>query len=83
MSQYSDITKTILSKGIRYGLSATQLHTLLVEVLNAVEYDGDFIPKFEEIPTLMQGHLLSQSDGIYGVSHEEINSWIIRENLKK
>ena len=83
MSQHADITKTVISKGIRYGLSASQVHTLLVEILGAAGYDDSYMIPFDEIFSIAEDYILAQKDGLYGVSHVEVREWISREILKK
>jgi 20S proteasome alpha/beta subunit len=76
MSQHADITKEILSKAIKHNLSHEDAADLLESVLVAAGYEDDLATyKAGDMPKLADSYLLSQKDGLYGVSHEQIMDW--------
>jgi hypothetical protein len=76
MSQHADITKEILSKAIKHNLSHADAADLLESVLLAAGYEDDLADyKASDMPKLADSYLLSQKDGLYGVSHEQIMDW--------
>jgi hypothetical protein len=78
MSQHADITKEILSKAIHHNLSHEAAADLLESVLVAAGYEDDLATyKAGDMPDLALSYLRSQKDGLYGVSHEQIDDWVI------
>lgn len=79
MSQHADITKEILAKAVKLNLSHEDAADLLSSVLYAAEYEDDLAEhKASDMPELALSYLRSQKDGLYGVSHEQIDAWSLR-----
>lgn len=77
MSQHADITKEILAKAVKLNLSHEDAADLLTSVLYAAGYEDDMADAFEhEMGHLVYSYLRNQKDGLYGVSHQEIENWI-------
>jgi hypothetical protein len=74
MSQYSNICKEILSKAVKFNLSHGQASELLNVIFAAAEYEWEVSER--EIPNLTYSYLRTQKDGLYGVSHDQIDSWM-------
>lgn len=81
MSQHADISKTILARAVKLNLSLKDTHELLADTLEAAEYEDRFIPSIQDIPIWVKSYILTQKDGLYGVTHEQTNNWLIG-NLK-
>lgn len=75
MSQHADITKECLAKAIKFNLSHEQAAELLNSVLVAAEYDEEWEVSEAQMPDLAFSYLRTQKDGLYGVSHDQIESW--------
>jgi len=78
MSQHADITKEILSRAVKFNLSHEDAADLLESVLYAAGYEeGLYDQKASDMPELALSYLRSQKDGLYGVSHEQIDDWAL------
>lgn len=78
MSQHADITKELLAKAVKLNLSHEDAADLLQSVLYAAGYDEDLADhKASDMPDLALTYLRSQKDGLYGVSHEQIDDWAL------
>jgi hypothetical protein len=73
MSQQTDITKEILAKSIKFNLSHEQATELLNSIFIAAEYEELAVQA--QMPDLAYSYLRTQKDGLYGVSHDQIESW--------
>ena len=79
MSQHADITKELLAKAVKYNLSHEDAADLLQSVLYAAGYEDDLADHNEShMPNLALAYLRSQKDGLYGVSHEQIDDWSLQ-----
>lgn len=76
MSQHADITKECLAKAIKFNLSHEQAAELLNSVLVAAEYDEEWEVSETQMPDFAFSYLRTQKDGLYGVSHDQIDSWM-------
>jgi hypothetical protein len=76
MSQHADISKEVLAKAVKFNLSHGQTAELLNAIFAAAEYDDEWEVSETEIPNLTHSYLRTQKDGLYGVSHAQINSWM-------
>jgi hypothetical protein len=76
MSQQADITKEILAKAIKFNLSHEQTAELLNSIFAAAEYDEEWEVSEAQMPDLAYSYLRTQKDGLYGVSHDQIDSWM-------
>ena len=78
MSQHADITKELLAKAVKLNLSYEDAADLLQSVLYAAGFEGDLAEaNASEMPNLAIAYLRSQKDGLYGVSHEQIDDWAL------
>jgi 20S proteasome alpha/beta subunit len=76
MSQHADITKEILAKAVKHKLSHEDAADVLQSVLYAAGYEDEMADqKASDMPGLALSYLRSQKDGLYGVSHEQIDDW--------
>jgi hypothetical protein len=78
MSQHADISKEVLAKAVKFNLSHEQTAELLNAIFAAAEYDEEYEVSESEIPNLTHSYLRTQKDGLYGVSHNQIDSWMRR-----
>jgi hypothetical protein len=78
MSQHADITKEILSRAIKYNLSHEDASDLLESVLYAAGYEHPLRAGYQDVSSLALSYLRSQKDGLYGVSHEQIDDWVCK-----
>ena len=78
MSQHADITKEVLARSVKFNLSLDDAHDLLTSILVCADYDDSMLPSKSEMASLVRGYLLNQRDGLYGVSHDQINDWLSR-----
>lgn len=78
MSQHADITKELLAKAVKLNLSHEDAADLLECVLYAAGFEGDLATaSARDMPNLMNAYLRSQQDGLYGVSHSQIDDWVL------
>jgi len=78
MSQHADITKEILSRAVKFNLSHEDAADLLQSVLYAAGYEDEMADqKASGMPELALSYLRSQKDGLYDVSHEQIDDWAL------
>jgi hypothetical protein len=78
MSQHADITKEILAKAVKLNLSHEDAADLLQSVLYAAEYEDEMAEhSARDMPNLVNAYLRSQQDGLYGVSHGQIDDWVL------
>lgn len=75
MSQHADITKVVVSKAIKSNWNPVETCQLYLDVLNAIEYDDDEWANPKHIIG-MADYMLTQKDGLYGVSHQQIIDWL-------
>jgi len=76
MSQHADITKELLAKAVKFKLSHEDTADLLECVLYAAGFEDDLATgTASDMPELALSYLRSQKDGLYGVSHEQIDDW--------
>ena len=76
MSQHADITKECLAKAIKFNLSHEQAAELLNSILVAAEYGEECEVSETQMPDFAFSYLRTQKDGLYGVSHDQIDSWM-------
>lgn len=76
MSQHADITKWCLATAIKHNFSLEECCDHLNDTLEAAEYDLDFLYAKYQIRELIESVILSQSDGLYGVSHDSVKHWL-------
>jgi hypothetical protein len=78
MSQHADIIKEILSRAVKFNLSHEDAADLLESVLYAAGFEeGLYDQKASDMPELALAYLRSQKDGLYGVSHNQIDDWVL------
>jgi 20S proteasome alpha/beta subunit len=78
MSQHADITKELLAKAVKFNLSHEDAADLLQSVLYAAGYEDDLAEhNANDMPNLANAYLRSQQDGLYGVSHGQIDDWVL------
>ena len=78
MSQHADITKEILAHAVMFKLSHEDAADLLQSVLYAAGYEDKMADrKASDMHDLALIYLRSQKDGLYGVSHEQIDNWVL------
>lgn len=75
MSQHADITKVIVSKAIKSNWNAVETCEYYSNILEAIEYDIEWTNPQHIID--MTRYMLTQKDGLYGVSHKQIADWVI------
>lgn len=79
MSNHADITKELLAKAVKFNLSHEDAADLLQSILYAAGYEDDLADhKASDMPELTLSYLRSQKDGLYGVSHEQIDDWVLQ-----
>ena len=79
MSNHADITKELLAKAVKFNLSHEDAADLLQSILYAAGYEDDLPDhKASDMPELALSYLRSQKDGLYGVSHEQIDDWVLQ-----
>jgi len=84
MSQHADITKELLAKAVKFKLSHEDAADLLQSVLYAAGYENEMADqKASDMPELANAYLRSQKDGLYGVSHEQIDDWVLYYDILK
>ncbi len=77
MSQHADIVIEVTSKAVKYNLSHEDAADLLQSVLCAAGYEDELAEySKEDMPSLVSGYLRTQKDGLYGVSHSQMDEWI-------
>jgi hypothetical protein len=78
MSQHADITKELLAKAVKLNLSHEDAADLLESVLYAAGFEDDLATaSASDMPNLVNEYLRSQQDGLYGVSHNQIDDWVL------
>jgi len=78
MSNHADITKELLAKAVKFNLSHEDAADLLQSILYAAGYEDDLATaSASDMPNLANAYLRSQKDGLYGVSHEQIDDWAL------
>jgi 20S proteasome alpha/beta subunit len=84
MSQHADITKELLAKAVKFKLSHEDAADLLQSVLYAAGYEDKMADrKASDMHDLALIYLRSQKDGLYGVSHEQIDDWALYYDIVK
>lgn len=78
MSQHADLTKHCLALAINKNFSRKECLDNLNGALCAAGYDEDMECPDYELDNWIKSILLSQKDGLYGVSHWSINDWLRR-----
>jgi len=76
MSQHFDISKTVAAKAIEKNWSKKETFEFYSDILGDLEYPDDFCEPDMLIGTIK--YMLTQHDGLYGVSHEQIKEWLIK-----
>ena len=76
MSEHADITKWCLATAIKHNFSLEECRNHLNDTLEAAEYDQDFLYAKYQIKGLIESVILSQKDGLYGVSHDSVKHWL-------
>lgn len=80
MSQHADITKHCLATAIKYDFTRKECLDNLNGALCAAGYDEDMECPEHELDNWIKSVILGQSDSLYGVSHQEVNYWLLRED---
>lgn len=75
MSQHADITKVVVARAIKSDWTPAETHGHYLAVLDALEYD-DYMSHTSHIID-MANYMLTQKDGLYGVSHVQITDWLL------
>lgn len=78
MSQHTDIAKHCLSLAIKKDFTKEECLDNLNGTLCAADYDEDMECSDSELASWIEQILLSQRDGLYGVSHQQIKDWLRR-----
>ena len=76
MSQHNDILKFEIAEGIRDGLSPTRIVQRIQGTLGALEWDEVTIEIVPYDCVNVARWMVTQTDGLYGVSHKQLNSFI-------
>lgn len=77
MSQHADLTKWNVANSIKNNLPAEAACESYAGMLAAAEYDDQWAnPKYV---IEMAEYMLTQKDGLYGVSHAQIVDWLQAE----
>ena len=80
MSQHLDIVKHCLATAIKHNMSFSDTMENLNGTLCAADYDEEFeCHSRDELFRWVKMIILSQQDGLYGVSHAEVNEWMKKE----
>ena len=80
MSQHADIVKHCLALAIKKNFTRQECLENLNGTLYAAGYDEDMECPDYELDNWIKGVFLSQTDGLYGVSHWAINDWLRRRD---
>ena len=80
MSQHNDILKFEIAEGIQDGLSPTRIVQRIQGIMSALEWDESTIEIVPYDSVNVARWMVTQTDGLYGVSHEQLNDFI--NNLK-
>lgn len=75
MSQHADLIKHSVSKSIKVGNSWAMTLECANDLLDTAEYDEDFYLDDKKL-TAQCEYMLTQSDGLYGVSHFKIKEFL-------
>lgn len=78
MSEHADITKHCLATAIKHNFNYAETLDNLNGTLEAAEYGEEFLCPSYQLANWVKQILLSQKDGLYGVSHSAINDWLSR-----
>jgi hypothetical protein len=76
MSQHADIAKHCLTLAIKKDFTRQECLENLNGTLCAAGYDEDMECPDYELDNWIKGILLGQRDGLYGVSHAQVNEWL-------
>lgn len=77
MGIIGDITREVVSKSIRFDLTPEQTVDFLEGVLEAAGYDT-FEQDLWELMGTTTNHFITQTDGLYDVTHRDIKDWVKR-----
>lgn len=78
MSQHSDLLTRTISRSIRNGFSADYAVDDFIDLLETLEYD-EFFTDHRTAIEHMYVHarwMITQSDGLYGISHAKLDTFI-------
>ena len=78
MCQHNDIAKHCLALAIKKGFTKEECLDNLNGTFCALGYEEDAECPDHELKLWIERILLSQKDGLYGVSHQEINDWLLK-----
>lgn len=81
MSQHNDILKHEIAAGIQDGLSPIRIVQRIQNVLGALEWDEITVETVPYDSVNVAKWMATQKDGLYGVSHKQLHSFIT--DLKK
>ena len=73
---HSDITGTIVAKAISKDWSRSETEEFYGDVMGAWEWDNEFC-EFVHVERFAK-YMLTQSDGLYGVSRTQIREWLAK-----
>ena len=79
MSEHADLTKHCLATAINKNFSRKECLENLNGTLYAAGYDEDMECSDHKLDNWIKSILLSQKDGLYGVSHAQVNEWMKKE----
>ncbi len=73
MSQHSDLTTVVVKTAIKHDWNDLQTVQHFVDILEAAGFEDSFLNPRHILETLR--YMVTQRDGVYGVTHEQINNW--------
>lgn len=76
MGMHFDITKTIVAKAIKGNWTRFDTEEFYGDVLGSLEWEGDFC-NFSHVEICAK-YMLTQSNGLYGISHNQIREWLAK-----
>jgi hypothetical protein len=76
MSQHNDILELEIAGGIQDGLSPIRIVQRIQGILSAIEWDEVTIETVPYDCVNVARYMVTQKDGLYGVSHKQLHSFI-------
>lgn len=76
MSQHADIIKFEIAEGIIDNLSTKRIIERIESTLSTLEYDDTFVSNAGYDARVCASWMVKQKDGLYGVSHAQLNKFI-------
>jgi hypothetical protein len=77
MSQHGSFTRSFVAIAVKSNWDSEVTSKNYAELLDSLEYDR----KFQNPQHIYDNahYMLTQTDGIYGVSHKQLGDWLMRE----